>query len=546
MVKRWSLRISAPRSSIRKRWRRRSCGESPSTFATLSSQRSPETLICAESNSRLPVKGITSIDDIALFNLEGTGTIGVPGMAHRLFGALHDEQVSVMMISQGSSEHSICFALAEAQAARAEDVVRRAFDSELRQGQIQRVEVIRGSSILAVVRDGMADAHVVAEKIFSTLSKSGLNVRAIAQGASERNISVVIDGRDTTRALRSVHAGVYLSPHTISIGVIGPGAVGSALIDQLASERERLRCEFRLDLRVRGILTSKRMHLANRAIDLENWRDRLAASSEPADLRRFVSHVHAAWLPYTILIDCTASAEIAGHYCEWLKSGIHIVTPNKKANSTSLRSFYAIQEARRSTGAHYLYEATVAAGLPIITTVRDLRETGDHIRSIEGLLSGTVAYLFSAYDGRKPFSALVKDAKAKGYTEPDPRVDLAGLDVARKLIILGREMGLPLQMEDVPVESLVPVALANCSIDEFLERLPQYDAAMLKCFEAAKAKGKLLRYVGRIDASGVASVGLVEVDGKHSFANTAPSDNVVRFETDRYCDNPLMVQGPGA
>ncbi|HZF15266.1 MAG TPA: bifunctional aspartate kinase/homoserine dehydrogenase I [Steroidobacteraceae bacterium] len=506
----------------------------------------PGTLICAEPDSKLKVKGITSIDNIALVNLEGAGMIGVPGTAHRLFGALRDEQISVILISQGSSEHSICFAIPEAQATRAEDVVRRAFDSELRQGQIQRVEVSRGSSILAVVGDGMAGAHGVAAKVFGTLGSSGVNVRAIAQGASERNISVVIDGRDAARALRGVHAGFYLSPHTISIGVIGPGTVGSVLIDQIAGESERLRREFKLDLRVRGILTSKRMYLASGAIDLTNWRDRMTSASEPTDLARFVSHLHAAWLPHTILIDCTASAEIAGHYRGWLAAGIHVVTPNKKANSAALSSFRAVQEARRATGAHYLYEATVGAGLPIITTVRDLRETGDRIRSVEGLLSGTLAYLFNVYDGREPFSSIVKAARAKGYTEPDPRDDLSGLDVARKLIILGREMGLPLEMQDVVVESLVPAALTGCSIDEFLERMPQYDAAMLKRFEAAQAKGKLLRYVGRLDAGGAACVGLVELDARHSFANIALTDNVVRFVTDRYCDNPLVVQGPGA
>ncbi len=506
----------------------------------------PGTLICAEPHSKLKVKGITSIDNIALVNLEGAGMIGVPGTAHRLFGALRDEQISVILISQGSSEHSICFAIPEAQAARAEDVVRRAFDSELRQGQIQRVEVSRGSSILAVVGDGMAGVHGVAAKVFGTLGSAGVNVRAIAQGASERNISVVIDGRDAARALRGVHAAFYLSPHTISIGVIGPGTVGSVLIDQIAGESERLRREFKLDLRVRGILTSKRMYLASGAIDLVNWRERMAASSEPTDLSRFVNHLHAAWLPHTVIIDCTASAEVASHYRDWLAAGIHVVTPNKKANSAPLSSFRAVQEASRATGAHYLYEATVGAGLPIITTVRDLRETGDRIRSVEGLLSGTLAYLFNVYDGREPFSSIVKAARAKGYTEPDPRDDLSGLDVARKLIILGREMGLPLEMQDVKVESLVPAALTACSIEEFLERLPQYDAAMLKRFEAAKAKGKLLRYVGRLDASGSASVGLVELDARHSFANIALTDNVVRFVTDRYCDNPLVVQGPGA
>jgi aspartokinase/homoserine dehydrogenase 1 len=504
------------------------------------------TLICGEPDSKLTVKGITSIDHIALVNLEGAGMIGVPGTAHRLFGALRDENISVILISQGSSEHSICFAIPEAQATRAEDVVRRAFDSELRQGQIQRVEVSRGSSILAVVGDGMAGVHGVAARVFGTLANASVNVRAIAQGASERNISVVIDGRDTARALRAVHSGFYLSPHTISIGVIGPGSVGSVLLDQIAGEAERLRREFKLDLRVRGILTTKRMFLASGAIDLANWRDRMAAASEPTDLARFVNHLHAAWLPHTVIIDCTASAKVAEHYREWLQAGIHVVTPNKKANSAPLSSYRAVQEARRATGAHYLYEATVGAGLPIITTVRDLRETGDRIRSIEGLLSGTLAYLFNVYDGREPFSSIVKAARAKGYTEPDPRDDLSGMDVARKLIILGREMGLPLEMQDVAVESLVPAALVDCSIDEFLERLPQYDAAMAKRFEAAKAKGRVLRYVGRLDAGGAASIGLVELDARHPFANIALTDNVVRFETDRYCDNPLIVQGPGA
>jgi aspartokinase/homoserine dehydrogenase 1 len=506
----------------------------------------PGTLICAEPASKLLVKGITSIDHIALANLEGAGMIGVPGTAHRLFGALRDENISVILISQGSSEHSICFAIPEAQATRAEDVVRRAFDMELRQGQIQRVEVSRGCSILAVVGDGMAGSPGVAAQVFGTLGKTGVNVRAIAQGASERNISVVIDGRDTARALRGVHAGFYLSPHTVSIGVIGPGSVGSVLLDQLAGESERLRRDFKLDLRVRGILKSQRMFLASGAIDLKNWRERLAGAAEPTDLARFVNHLHASWLPHTVIIDCTASAQVAEHYRDWLLAGIHVVTPNKKANSAALSSYRAVQDAGRSAGAHYLYEATVGAGLPIITTVRDLRETGDRIRSIEGLLSGTLAYLFNVYDGHEPFSSIVQAARSKGYTEPDPRDDLSGMDVTRKLIILGREMGLPLEMKDVKVESLVPAALATCSIDEFLERLPQYDAAMLKRFKAAQAKGKVLRYIGRLDASGAASVGLEELDAGHTFAHIALTDNVVRFVTDRYCDNPLIVQGPGA
>jgi aspartokinase/homoserine dehydrogenase 1 len=504
------------------------------------------TLICAQPDSQLQVKGITSIDGVALINLEGTGMIGVPGTAHRLFGALREENISVIVISQGSSEHSICFAIPESQATRAEQVVRRAFDSELRQGQIQSVEVDRGLSILAVVGDGMAGAHGVAAKVFGSLADAAVNVRAIAQGASERNISVAIDSRVAAKALRAVHAGFYLSPHTLSLGVIGPGTVGKVLLDQLASQVERLKRDFNLDLRVRGIMGSSRMLLADGGIDLANWRERLQRDGVEADAAAFADFVHAEFLPHAAMIDCTASSHIAGLYRDWLAAGMHVVTPNKKANSSDLAYYRSLREARRAAGTHYLYEATVGAGLPVITTVRDLRETGDEIASIEGILSGTFAYLFNTYDGTVPFSRIVADAKARGYTEPDPRDDLSGLDVARKLIILGREMGLDLEMSDVQVESLVPPVLTDCSIDEFLQRLPEYDAAMQSRYQKARAEGQVLRYVARLEASGTATVGVTRLDQRHAFANIALTDNVVRFATRRYCDNPLIVQGPGA
>lgn len=506
----------------------------------------PGTLICAHPDSDLPVKGITSIEEIALVNLEGAGMIGVPGTAYRLFGALREEGISVILISQGSSEHSICCAVPQSQAERAAEVVRAAFDRELKEGQIQSVDVDKDLAILAVVGDGMAGTPGVAAKVFNALGNTGVNVRAIAQGASERNISVVIESRNTTRALRAVHAGFYLSPHTISIGVIGPGTVGRVLLDQLASQSARLREQFKLDLRVRGILSSSRMALADGGIDLTRWRQEFEERSVPGDLARFVEHVRVDYLPHTVLIDCTASEAVARNYRDWLAAGIHIVTPNKKANSAEWSYYRSLQEARRSSGAHYLYEATVGAGLPVIHTLRDLRETGDEITSIEGIFSGTLAYLFNVYDGRTPFSEIVRDAKQRGYTEPDPRDDLSGMDVARKLIILGREMGLKLDLADVKVESLVPRGLEEGSIDDFLARLPQYDAAMRDRFESARSRGRVLRYVGRLTAEGEATVGVVELDAKHAFANIALTDNVVRFATSRYCDNPLIVQGPGA
>ena len=504
------------------------------------------TLICAQPQSNLPVKGITSIERVALINLEGAGMIGVPGTAHRLFGSLREENISVILISQGSSEHSICCAIPQEQAERAAAVVRHAFERELQEGQIQSVDIDPDLAILAVVGDGMAGTPGIAAKVFNALGATSVNVRAIAQGASERNISVVIEGRSATRALRAVHAGLYLSPHTMSIGVIGPGTVGRVLLDQLASQSARFRDQFKLDLRVRGVLGSKRMVLGDSGLQLANWRQHYEGSSVGADLDRFVEHVRVDYLPHTVLIDCTASAAVASRYADWLAAGIHIVTPNKKANSAELAFYRRLREARRTGGAHYLYEATVGAGLPIVTTLRDLRETGDEITSIEGIFSGTLAYLFNVYDGRSAFSDIVRDARQRGYTEPDPRDDLSGMDVARKLIILGREMGLDLELADVRVESLVPAGLEGGSIDEFMGRLPRHDAGMRERLEAARARGKVLRYVGRLTADGQAAVGLVELEAKHAFANIALTDNVVRFATRRYCDNPLIVQGPGA
>jgi aspartokinase/homoserine dehydrogenase 1 len=504
------------------------------------------TLICADPKSVLPVKGITSIEKTALINLEGAGMIGVPGTANRLFGALREEGISVILISQGSSEHSICCAIPQDQAERAAAVVRAAFERELKEGQIQDVDVTPDLAILAAVGDGMAGQPGVAAKMFNALGSASVNIKAIAQGASERNISVVVDGKHATRALRAVHAGLYLSPHTISVGVIGPGTVGKVLLNQLASQSARLQTEAKLDFRVRGIMTSTRMLLAEGGVPLDRWKEKFETDATAADFDEFMEHVRVDYLPHTVMIDCTASADIAKRYPEWLAAGIHVITPNKKANSAELPFYRGLKEARKAGGAHYLYETTVGAGLPVVQTLRDLRETGDDITSVEGIFSGTLAYLFNTYDGKKAWSDIVRDARQRGYTEPDPRDDLSGLDVARKLIILGREMGLELEMADVNVESLVPAGLESGSIDDFMGRLPQHDSTMNDRLQTARSKGKVLRYVGRLTADGKATVGVVELDSKHAFANIALTDNVVRFATRRYCDNPLIVQGPGA
>lgn len=504
------------------------------------------TLICARPQSTLAVKGITTIENIALLNLEGAGMIGVPGTASRLFSALREEGISVVLISQGSSEHSICCAVPREQADRAVQTVRAAFARELTDGQIQSVEVDRELAILAVVGDGMAGIPGVAAKVFNALGTASVNVRAIAQGASERNISVVVPAKAATRALRAVHSSFYLSAHTVSVGIIGPGTVGRVLLEQMASQSERLRRDFKLDLRVRGLLSSKRMLLSDKGVSLGQWRTEFDAASAAPDLAKFVEHVGVDYLPNRVIIDCTASGEVAKHYPTWLAAGIHVVTPNKKANSAPMDFYRGLQRARRDGGTHYLYEATVGAGLPVIQTLRDLRETGDEVTSIEGIFSGTLAYLFNVYDGSREFSDIVSEAKQRGYTEPDPRDDLSGMDVARKLIILGREMGLTLEMADVKVESLVPAGLEHGSIEDFLAKLPAHDAAMRQRFESARARGKVLRYVGRLTAEGTATVGVAELDARHAFANIALTDNVVRFATARYNNNPLIVQGPGA
>ena len=510
----------------------------------------PGSLICATPNSKLPVKGITSIENIAMVNVEGAGMIGVPGTAHRLFGALREEGISVILISQGSSEHSICCAIPGVEAERAARVVAAAFDREIKEGQIQSIQVDKDLAILAVVGDGMAGLPGVSGQVFNALGSAAVNVHAIAQGASERNISVVVDQKDATRALRAVHSGFYLSPHTISIGLIGPGAVGRVLLEQIAAESGRLRDEFKLDLRLRGIMTSKKMLLSEQGISVDGpkdgWKAALEASQTKADISAFVEHLHVDHLPHTVIIDCTADESVARHYADWLKAGIHVVTPNKKANSGPLAYYEAIKEARRLGGSSYLYEATVGAGLPVIQTLRDLRETGDKISSVEGIFSGTLAYLFNVYDGKTPFSQIVKDAKAKGYTEPDPRDDLSGTDFVRKVIILGREMGLKLEMKDVQVESLIPAGLEKGTIDDFLNGLPKYDGEMKKRFDAAASRGKVLRYMGRLTADGKATVGVAELERSHAFANIALTDNVVRYATARYNSNPLIVQGPGA
>jgi len=507
----------------------------------------PGSLIGPEPGPSQPIKGITAVDDVALLNIEGAGMIGVPGTADRLFGALREADISVILISQASSEHSICIGVPSRMAAHAERVVHRAFAVELKQGLVQSVSVKNPCSVIAVVGDGMAGMPGIAGRFLSTLGNAGINVKAIAQGSSERNISAVIARQDSTRALRAVHSGFYLSAETISIGIIGPGNVGKVLLNQMAAEVPRLKSQFNLDLRVRAIASSKRMLLSDRAVNLSTWQDEFDKNAVPLDWAKFTNHVHAEHLPHAAVVDCSASEDVAARYVEWLGGGVHVITPNKKAPSGPLNIYDQLHEVRRRHNTHLLYETTVGAALPIVGTLRDLRETGDEIRSIEGIFSGTLAYLFNVFDGSKPFSRIVREAREAGYTEPDPRDDLSGMDVARKVIILSREMGMRLEMRDVRVESLIPAGLEGGSSEDFLRALPAHDAVMAERWRKSNAADEVLRYIGRLDRrAGTATVQLESLPRQHAFAHINLTDNIVRYVSARYSENPLVVQGPGA
>jgi aspartokinase/homoserine dehydrogenase 1 len=376
-----------------------------------------------------------------------------------------------------------------------------------------------------------------------------VNIRAIAQGASERNISVADAAEDAVRGLRAAHSAFWLSPATLSVGVIGPGNVGRALLAQFADALPRFanasKREHRLDLRLRAVASSQRMRLSNTALDPASATATLADTGETLDLDRFVAHVRSEHLPHALIVDCSGSDDIAAHYPDWLAMGIHVVTPSKHAGSGDWSRYRAIREAEQRGGL-FRYEATVGAGLPVIQTLRSLLDTGDTLTGIEGVLSGTLAWLFNRYDGSVPFSQLVAEARSLGYTEPDPRDDLSGTDVARKLVILAREAGATLSLADVEIESLVPSHLQQVSREDFLDRLHELDVPMQARLDAARAQGGSLRYLARLDSEGRARVGLATPEAGHASLSSRLTDNLIQFRTRRYAHNPLVVQGPGA
>lgn len=507
----------------------------------------PGTLITNESRpSKHVIKGLTYVDDIALINVEGAGMAGVSGIAARIFTIMQQCEVSVILISQASSEQSLCFAIANKSVDVALEALNTNLKFEIETRQISKITADTECAILAAVGDGMVGNPGVAGKFFDTLAKAFVNIKSIAQGSSERNISAVIDRKDINRALQAAHAGFYLSDQVISIGLIGPGGIGATLLDQIDAARSKVKERYGVDLRVRGIMNSKQMLLSDDAL-AGNWHNELAQSKTYANLQEFKQHLQGDDIPHSVIIDCTASNDTARQYVDFFNEGFNVITPNKHANSGDLDYYHLIKQTARKKGVHYLYEATVCAGLPVINALQDLIKTGDEIITLEGVVSGTLSYIFNELGKGRLFSEIVKDAKSQGYTEPDPRDDLSGKDVARKLVCLSREIGNNISLDDITVTNLVPEELRECSVDEFLARLHEFDAPIMEMAAKAKANNEKLCYAGKIHEDGKVTVAIQAVPQSSPLANLNLTANVLVFQTKRYDkDHPMIIQGPGA
>ena len=492
-------------------------------------------------------KGISSISSISMLRVEGSGIIGVHGSAGRIFGALTRAKVNVILITQASSEYSISIAVAPKDAEAGRRAIDAEFAFEHQTYLVDPVVIEHNLSILAVVGERMRRRSGVAARFFGALGKGRINIVAVAQGSSELNVSVVISKSDEVRALQAVHE-EFFEPHKkhINIFLVGVGLIGATLLKQILSEIPRLENGRGYVVRVVAIANHKNVLLDARGVDLKHWHTALAESKQKMDISQLIEEMKNMNLPGSVFVDCTASAEIASRYIDVLAAGISIVTPNKKANSGTLAYYQELKRTAAAYNAKFLYETNVGAGLPVIGTLNDLLQSGDHIRKIEGILSGTLSYIFNTFNGDAKFSQTVKEAKDRGYTEPDPRDDLSGTDVARKVLILAREIGLPLEFKDIKLESLLSRRAAEApTVEAFLEQLKKEDATFEKKKIEAARKGNRLRYIATLE-KGRAEVSLRSVGSTHPFHQLSGSDNMIAFTTDRYSDTPLVVRGPGA
>lgn len=508
----------------------------------------PGTLISKTSQTLdFPVKGISSIKDITLINVIGSGMVGVPGVASRLFGTLARHDINVILITQASSEHSICFAVDPEQTALAKQKLEEEFALELQSRKIDSVLVEDNFSIVAIIGENMRKTVGISGKMLSTLGKNGINVKAIAQGSSELNISVVIGKEDLSKALNSMHEAFFLSDiKSLNIYLIGTGLIGSTLLAQIRKQFEYLYNEQHIKLNIIGIANSRKMYFDDLGIPLEHWKDLLLSSSEESNVRSFVEKILFLNLQNSVFVDCTASYEVINYYQELLKHNITVVTPSKLANSGSLADYHKLQQVSFRQGVKFHYETNVGAGLPVITTLNDLKHSGDRIIKIEGVLSGTLSYIFNSFKPGTQFSEVVKEAKQKGYTEPDPRDDLNGMDVSRKILILAREVGLKLEPDDVTTENILPENCLNAdSVEEFFTELEKSNEIFEKRRDEAESKGEVLRFIAVLENNQV-TVGLKSVDTNHPFYTLSGSDNIISFTTERYKERPLVIKGPGA
>jgi aspartokinase/homoserine dehydrogenase 1 len=504
------------------------------------------TVIHANAKNGKLIKGISSMNNVSLLNVQGSGLLGVVGASMRLFATLAREKISVILISQASSEHSICFAIENQYTRQAKSAIDKEFQYEIRNEEIDEVQVETDLSIVAVVGDGMKHSPGTSGRMFSSLGKNGVNVMAIAQGSSERNISAVVRQADVAKALNALHEAFFLSDRKVlNVFLVGTGLIGNSLVNMIEEQYNKLAKENLLEVNVVAVANSKKMLFNEEGLKLSSCIDEMKKDGQSMNMKEFADKMVSLNLPNSIFVDCTSSEEVTAVYETILSANISIVTPNKKANSASMEQYTNLKKTAFKRGVKFLYETNVGAGLPVINTLNDLLLSGDKVISIEGVLSGTLNFIFSSYTDGKKFSDVVKEAKEKGYTEPDPRDDLSGMDVARKILILSRETGLSFELSDIQVENLVPVDCQKGSVDDFFKTLEKHDASFEKLRDEAFSKGEKLRYMAVLN-EGKVSVKLGSVNSQHPFYSLSGSDNIILLTTERYHERPMVIRGPGA